>query len=96
MADLIRSNWDNYHVAHITENDDFMSSVDRVLSACGYDRVYTRDESLVFEEGFKIEITADWIIRLLPEATNNDENIICLNMTDEDTEALPPSLKTIS
>ena len=93
MADLIRSNWDNYHIVHITENDDLMSSVGRILSVSGYDRVYTRDESLVFEDGFKIEITADWIIRLLPEASNNDENIICLNMTHEVTEALSPSLK---
>ena len=93
MAELIRSSWAYYHIVHITENDDLTGAVGKVISACGYDRVYTKDESLVLEEGFKIEITADWIIRLLPDASKTDQNIVCLNLTGKDTAAFPSPLK---
>ncbi len=93
MAELIRSSWAYYHIVHITENDDLMTTVGKVISACGYNKVYTKDESLVLEEGFKIEITADWIIRLLPDASKTDQNIVCLNVTGKGAAAFPPPLK---
>ena len=93
MVDLLKSNWDSYNIVHITEKDDLMDAVEKVISACRYDRVYTRDESLVLEEGFKLELTADWIIKLLPDPSTIDENIICLFLTGENSMAFPSPLK---
>lgn len=93
MSALITADWDNYHIVHITGNDDLMTAVGKIISACGYYKVYRRNESLVFEDGFKIELTADWIIQRLPEVSNNDENIICLNLTGKDAVPFPSTLK---
>ncbi len=93
MAELIRSNWDNYQIVHITEKDDLKSGMAKILSACSYEKIYTEDETLEFEDGFKIELKADWIIKLSPESSNNKDNIICLNMIDNNSGTVPFSLK---
>ena len=93
MAELIRSNWDNYRIVHITKEDDLKKAVAKILSVCNYARVITNDESLVFEDRIKIEITADFIIKLLPEPSDNKGNIICLNMIDDKSETVPSPLK---
>ena len=93
MSELIRSNWDNYHIIHITEKDDLKSAVAKTLSAGSYYRIYTEDESLVFEDDFKIEITADWIIKVSTESSNIKENIICLNIIEGNSGAIASSLK---
>ncbi|MBN2418630.1 MAG: LysM peptidoglycan-binding domain-containing protein [Deltaproteobacteria bacterium] len=93
MSELIRSNWDNYQIVQITERDDLKSAIAKTISACNYHRVYAEDESLVFEDGIKIEIKADWIIKLLPESSNNKENIICLNLIAENRGAIHSNLK---
>ena len=93
MSELIKSNWDNYYIVHITEKDDLKSAVAKTLSAGNFYKLYTEDESLVFEDGIKIEITADWIIKLPPETSNTKENIICLNIFEENSGTIPSSLK---
>jgi LysM repeat protein len=93
MAELIRSNWDNYRIVHITGKDDLERAVAKILSACNYARVYTKDESLVFEDDIKMEITVDWIIKLLPEPSDIKDNIICLNMNNDKSETVPSPLK---
>jgi hypothetical protein len=93
MAALIRSNWANYQIIHIDEKDDLKSAVAKVLSVCNYNKIYTSDESLVFEDKIKIEITADWIIKLLPEPSDIKDNIICLNIINGNSGTLPSPVK---
>ncbi len=93
MADLIKSNWDNYHIVHIKDDDSLRAAVSKTLSACGYDRIYRKDESLYFEDGIKIEVNADWIVRLMPEPAEIDGNIVCLNLVDENSGVIPDFLK---
>lgn len=93
MSHLIMSDWDSYRILHITEDDDLTATIAKAISACNYEKVYSSDESLVFEEGFKIELTADWIIRLLPESSPGDINIICLNLAGKEVLPFPSTLK---
>ncbi|NLA74365.1 MAG: LysM peptidoglycan-binding domain-containing protein, partial [Deltaproteobacteria bacterium] len=84
MADLITSNWGSYRIIHIEGSDDLKTALDRAIAACNYPKVYGKDESLVLEDGFRLEITADWIIRLAPEAADTGSGIICLSLADKD------------
>ncbi|MBN1904791.1 MAG: LysM peptidoglycan-binding domain-containing protein [Deltaproteobacteria bacterium] len=93
MADLIRSNWDSYRIIHIDKADDLTAVIDKAISACNYSRVYDKDESLVLEEGFRLEITADWIIRTVPEASDAETSIICLNLGEKGGKNTPVSIK---
>lgn len=93
MAALIRSNWDNYSIVHITEDDDIKSALDKTLIACNYERIYPRNEGLIFEKEIKVELTADWIIKLFTEPSNISENIIYLNVTEEMSKTPPTSIR---
>ncbi len=93
MADLITSNWEGYRIIHIEGNDDLKDALDKAIAACNYPRVYGKDESLVLEEGFRLEITADWIIRTVPEASDGIPGIICLNIIEKGGKYTPLSLK---
>lgn len=92
-AELIKSNWENYQIVHITEKDDLESSLAKILPACNYASVYAKDKSLGFEAGIKIDITVDWIITLSSEPTDIKDNIICLNMNNDKSETVPSPLK---
>jgi hypothetical protein len=93
MADLITSNWDTYRIIHIDKADDLKMTLDKAIAACNYSKVYGKDESLVVEDGFRLEITADWIIRLSPEEANAESGIVCLNLGDKERKGIPGSLK---
>jgi LysM repeat protein len=93
MAELITSNWDTYRIIHIAGTDDLAAVIDKAIAACNYFKVYGKDESLVLEEGFKLEVTADWIIRLLAEPTKGEINLICLNLGEKGRKTVPESLK---
>ena len=93
VSELIRSDWDNYQIVNLTEKDNLKDAVAKVLSACNYNKIYAEGESLEFEAGFKIELKADWIIKVLPEASSKKDNTICLNIIDERSGTAPSSLK---
>ncbi len=93
MADLITSNWDSYRIIHIDKEDDLAAVLTKAIAACNYAKVYGKDESLVLEEGFRLEITADWIVQFLPEPTDGEINLICLNLREKEVKNIPSSLK---
>ncbi len=93
MADLIMSNWDTYRIIHIDKTDDFTAAIAKAIGACNYAKVYGKDESLVLEEGFRLEVTADWIIQLLSEPTPGEINLLCLNLGEKGRKDIPESLK---
>jgi hypothetical protein len=93
MAELIMSNWDTYRIIHVTGTDDLAAVIDKAIAACNYSKVYEKDESLVFEDGFRLEVTADWIIRVVPEEAEAKASIICLNLGDKERKGVPESLR---
>ncbi|NLD35638.1 MAG: LysM peptidoglycan-binding domain-containing protein [Desulfatiglans sp.] len=92
MAELITSNWESYRIIHIADTDDLGKALDKAIAASNFSKVYGKDESLVFEDGFRLEITADWIIRTVPEASDEKISIICLNLGDKGQKNIPASL----
>jgi LysM repeat protein len=93
MADLITSNWNSYRIIHIDKADDLTTVVAKAIAACNYAKVYGKDESLVLEEGFRLEVTSDWIIELMPGPAAGEINLICLNLGEKGEKGVPASLK---
>jgi hypothetical protein len=40
MVSLITSNWQNYSIVQIERKDDLRATIGKILSACGYPKVY--------------------------------------------------------
>jgi len=92
MADLIISNWDNYSIVHLTDADTFNSALEKIFPVCNYNKIYSKNEGLVLKKNITIEITADWIIKLSPELSPEEESYVCINLIDEESELIPYSL----
>ncbi|MFC1495425.1 LysM peptidoglycan-binding domain-containing protein [Thermodesulfobacteriota bacterium] len=92
MSDLIISNWDNYRIVHLKDRDTLNTALDKIFPECGYNKIYSREEGLVLEKDLKIEIMADWIIKLSPDLSPEKQNYVCINLINTESESLPPSL----
>lgn len=94
MAALITSNWENYEIVHLTVDDTLNSALRKILSVCSYNKIYSKNEGLVFKKDITIEITSDWIINRLPEFSPEKQNFLCINLINEQNKPVPSSLSS--
>jgi hypothetical protein len=94
MERLITSSWSNYRIAHMEGDEDLKDAVDKILPLCGYQKVYDIDDPLILGGDIPIRITADWIIKLDPEISTQDESIIMITLCYGEDDRTPDSILT--
>ena len=62
MTGIIKSSWQNYRVIHLKKEDDLKSSLNKILSVCGYEKIRRQGEPLELSGDIPLKITGDWII----------------------------------
>lgn len=94
MGDLITSNWNNYQIIHLGKEYDLRRSLNTILPACNYSKVYGLGEPLVLGGDIPLRITADWMIRLNPGASNETGQIIMITLSDDFAQRTPHAIRS--
>jgi hypothetical protein len=93
MARLIESSWNNYRVVHLTKNDSLRSSLDKTIKACNFPKVYKSSESLELGNDIHLKITGDWIIKLAKTDSDNEPNLVVINLRNTNAFVTPGTIK---
>ena len=93
MARLIESSWNNYRVVHLTKDDALHSSLDKIIKACGFPKVYKIGEPLELGNDIHLKITGDWIIKLAKTDSDNEFNLVVINLKDTNSSDTPGTIK---
>ncbi len=93
MARLITSSWDNYRIAHLKIPVDLKTSLDQIISLCGYDKVYDPDEPLILGGDIPVRITADRIIRVGSTHSVGAEDIVVVNLLEDGRSGTPETIR---
>jgi LysM domain-containing protein len=81
MEKLIGSSWENYRVAHIAEDEDLRSALDKIIRICDYPKVFERGETLGLKGDIGLQIAGDWIIRLSQAGSDSEAEFVVINLT---------------
>ncbi len=81
MEKLIGSSWGNYRVAHIAEDEDLRSALDKIIRICDYPKVFKRGETLGLKGDIGLQIAGDWIIRLSQAGSDSEAKFVVVNLT---------------
>ncbi|MCD6560797.1 MAG: LysM peptidoglycan-binding domain-containing protein [Deltaproteobacteria bacterium] len=86
MTGIIKSSWQNYRVIHLKKEDDLKSSLNKILSVCGYAKIRRQGEPLQLSGNIPLKITGDWIITRSGNQTDDKPLIYVINIltTPED------------
>jgi len=93
MARLIVSNWENYKIVNLTQDDTLRSAFGRILQACGYYEVHKYGEPLELAGDIPIQITADWIIKRVAGSPDGKGKMIMITITDSHASETPREIK---
>ncbi len=93
MARLITSSWKNYGIISLTEKDDLRSALGKILSVCGYKKIYKDGEPFETGNDISIRITADWIVKPNIGLPDEPENAISITLTDGPDSGTPEEIK---
>jgi LysM repeat protein len=94
MGDLITSNWTNYQIIHLGKEYDLRRSLNTILPACNYGKVYGLGEPLVLGGDIPLSITADWMIRLNPGVSDEGGQIVMITLSDDFTQRTPQAIRS--
>jgi hypothetical protein len=83
MEKLIGSSWGNYRVAHIAEDENLSSALDKIIRICDYPKVFERGETLGLKGDIGLQIAGDWIIRLSQAGSDSAAEFVVINLTDK-------------
>jgi hypothetical protein len=92
MSQVISSNWPNYRVVHLDNQDDLRGALNRIFPLCGFQRLYHSGEPLELVSDIRLQITADWIIVPAPAPPGGKEQTILINLTDPSGSRIPYEL----
>ncbi len=93
MARLIGSDWDNFRVVHLLEDDDLTSALDKVFRVCGYQRVFKSGEPLILKRDIELRITGNWIVIPSDTRSENSPIAIVINLVEENSPNIPRGIK---
>ena len=92
-AKLISSLRDNYRLVRLTKGSDLRASLDQVLEACNYPKVYRKGDPFELKGDISLKVTGDWVIELGKNRSDRSTKAVVLNLKDDETPATPPLIK---
>ncbi len=92
-ARLIGSLRENYRLVRLTKGGDLRASLDKVLEACNYPKVYKKGDPFELRGVISIKVTGDWVIELGKDRSDRSTKAVVLNLKDAKTPAIPPLIQ---
>ncbi len=93
MTRIIESNWKNYQVVRLGEKDNLKSSLDKILRACNYPRVFKKGEPLQLGADIPLKITGDWIVTLPKTSSYKGVNFVVIDLIEDYRHHTPRVIK---
>jgi hypothetical protein len=93
MTRLIGSDWDNFRVVPLLENNDLISALNKIFMVCGYARVFKSGEPLILKRDIDLRITGNWIVIPSDKRSENRPVAIVINLKDENSPKTPRGIK---
>jgi len=95
MAQVIQSDWANYHITQLEKGIDLKEALGRILPLCGYFEIYPSGEPLDLDGDIAVRITADYVIKPAPPSSEDQRSqMIVISLTDPLTPKIPVGIKT--
>jgi hypothetical protein len=92
MAKLITSNWEDYRIVRVKSKDGLKGAIGKILSACGYPKVYRGSEALEVPGDISLRIRADWIIQTAEEDPSEKVQYVALSLMGPGSPRVSASL----
>jgi len=93
IAEVIQSNWDNYRIIHMEEDDDLRTALNKVLLGCDYHEILGPGKPLEIRGDIQLRITADWIVKRTHGVSDEKGKIFVITLTDKTTPKTPNMIK---
>ena len=94
IAQVIQSNWDNYRIVHMEEDDDLRSALNKILLVCDYHEILGLGKPIEIRGDIQLRITADWIIKQPTGSSDEKGKIFVITFTDHHTPKTPNLIKS--
>jgi len=95
MTSLITSNWQNYRIVQIERKDDLRAAIGKILSACGYPKVYPAGEPVELAGDISVRVRADWVVQTDPQDPQQKSRVIAVTLLDPGSARTPAPLKNL-
>jgi hypothetical protein len=92
MSNLITSSWDNYRIVQLGDGDGLRKALDKIIPQCDFSKVYPSNEPLVLSGSIPLRVTADWIVKRLPDPFGNVGDFIALTLLDPNSPRIPKEI----
>jgi LysM repeat protein len=92
-ARIIGSLREDYRLVRLTKGGDLRSSLDKVLKACNYPKVYKKGDPFELKGNITLKVTGDWIIEMGKGRPGKSRKAVVLNLKDAKTPSVPPLIK---
>ena len=89
----IGSDWDNFRVIHLSEDDELISALNKIFRICGYARVFTSGEPLLLKRDIELRITGNWIVIPSNTRSGNRPVAFVINILEEQAPKTPQGIK---
>jgi hypothetical protein len=93
MARLIGSDWDNFRIVPLLEDDDLISALNKIFRLCGYAKVFKSGEPLILKRDIELRITGNWIVIPSDTRSENTPVAVVINLLEESSPKTPPGTK---
>lgn len=93
MARLIGSEWDNFRVVTLLENDDLVSALDKIFRLCSYAKLFRSGEPLLLKRDIELRITGNWIVVPSNRRSANRPIAVVINLLEENVSRTPLGIK---
>ncbi|MBC8419579.1 MAG: LysM peptidoglycan-binding domain-containing protein [Desulfobacterales bacterium] len=93
MANVIQSSWGSYRVVHLSLNDDLRASLDKILRAFNYQKIFKKGEPLKLGGSIPVSITGDWIVTPPVTPSGKGPAFIVINLIDPGSSGTPGTIR---
>ena len=95
ISQLILADWEDYRIVHLSTDDDFKTTMDKILAASNYYKILKSGEQFKIKSGdIGISIAGDWVI--IPHRGEKDipEKIAVISFINNPSEQTPMVIRT--
>ena len=95
ISQLILADWEDYRIVHLSTDDDFKTTMDKILAASNYYKILKSGAQFKIKSGdIGISIAGDWVI--IPQRGEKDipEKIAVISFINNPSEQTPMVIRT--
>ena len=95
ISQLVESDWEDYEIIHLSDNDNLVTAVDKILDAGKFHKLLRSGERLEIKDGdIVISLSGNWVIVPSKEKKDMPDKIIVLTILNNESEQTLPMVRT--